>query len=216
MGPPAKVGGVSKGFLGKCRLDGKPINEFYWFFPDYIKDRPLFKGEEKWPVIEKARKSAVKRLAKLSYRADMESILVRYAGSLDHQNPDLAFLEMWSILEKLTGTIGGNYDETIDRGIWLYKSSDRPIIKDNLRSLRLRRNQFVHSGKSATDSDQVAFLIKDIIDPHLVTLLFNHLKVQSLEDYAGMLSLPSDQSVLESKKAIIAKAIRYFRSPASK
>jgi hypothetical protein len=197
-------------------LDGKPINEFYWYFPDHIKDRPLFKGKGKWPVVEKMRKSAMKRLAKLSYRADMESILVRYAGSLDHQNPDLAFLEMWSILEKLTGTIGGNYDETIDRGIWLYKSSDRPIIRDNLRSLRLRRNQFVHSGKSATDSDQVAFLIKDIIDPHLVALLFNHLKVQSFEEYASILALPTDQSVLGSKKDMIVKAIRYFRSPGSK
>jgi hypothetical protein len=51
-----------------------------------------------------------------------------------------------------------------------------------LEALRHRRNQYVHSGRAGEDGDQVAYLIKSLVDPHLVSLIQNPFGVTSLKD----------------------------------
>jgi hypothetical protein len=211
------VGGTSRKPLGVIHTgpvhtlhtpDGQPVENLYWFDPDFTEDRPLFSGNGKWAKIEKNRRTAMKRLAAHEYRQEVEELLIRYAGALDQPNPDLAFLQMWSILEKITDTVGANYDETIRRTVWLYSEESRPIARDMLESLRYRRNQYVHTGTMANDGDQVAYLIKDFIDPHLLKLIVNPFKVRSLAEYGTFLAMPTDLATLEERRRKLVRAIR--------
>jgi hypothetical protein len=188
--------------------DGQPVEDIYWYDPDFTDERPIFQGNGKWAKIEKNRRSAMRRLAAHEYRQEVYELLIRYAGALVQPNPDLAFLQMWSILEKITDTVGLNYDETIRRTVWLYSEESRPIAKDMLESLRYRRNQYVHSGKAANDGDQVAYLIKDFVDPHLLKLIVNPFKVCSLAEYGAFLALPADLAKLEEHRRKLVRAIR--------
>ncbi|MHB1426889.1 MAG: hypothetical protein ACYC3I_27345 [Gemmataceae bacterium] len=152
----------------------------------------------------------MKRLKSSSYRLEFQDLLIRYAGALAHLNPNLAFLEMWSILEKITDTVGGPYKNTIRRATWIYAEDERPIARELLGTLQNRRNQYVHSGKSGTDSDQVAYLIKSFIDPHLLRLIKNPFKIRNLREYGQVLDLSTDVSVLKAQKRMLSQAIRSF------
>ena len=192
--------------------NGKLVDDnLYWYDPDFIEDQPIFQHAEGWEQIEKNRRWAMKRLATVEYRQELENLLIRYAGALDQPNTDVAFLQMWSILEKITDTIGGNYDETIKRTIWPFSSKDRLIVKNMLESLRYRRNQYVHSGKAGQESDQVAYMIKSFVDPHLARLISNPLKVHSIEEYGELLALPKDTTTLEQRKGMLTQALKVIQ-----
>lgn len=193
--------------------DGHPVGDVFWYDPDFTEDRPLFDAKGDWSTIEKNRRFAMDQLGVLKYSRDLESLFLRYAAALDQPNPDLAFLQMWSILEKITDTVGANYDETIKRTLWLYSAESRPVVKDMLEALRHRRNQYVHSGRAPEKGDQVAYLIKDIIDPHLVKLVQNRFEVESLREYGEFLSLPTDQATLEDRFSRLGKALRFVKKP---
>lgn len=123
----------------------------------------------------------------------------------------IAFLQMWSILEKITNTIGGKYDETINRAIWPFLKQDRLIAKDMLESLRCCRNQYVHSGKVGQESDQIAYTIKSFVDPHLLKLISNPFNVQSFEEYGEFLALPTDATVLRQRTRMLTQALKVMQ-----
>ena len=115
------------------------------------------------------------------------------------------------MLEKITDTIGAKYDETIERTLWPFTSQDRFVFRNMLESLRYRRNQYVHSGKGDQESDQVAYMIKSFVDPHLFILITNQLNVHSLEEYGMFLALPTDAAVLEERKQMLVRAQRVLQ-----
>ena len=119
---------------------------------------------------------------------------------------------MWGMLERITNTVGTNYDETINRVVWIFSRESRPIAKDMLQSLRYRRNQYVHAGESRQESDQVAYMIKFFLDPHLLKLIRNSFNVQSIEEYGELLSLPTDIDTLDQKQVKVRQALRWLRS----
>jgi hypothetical protein len=191
-------------------LDGQPVADLYWYDPDFTREHELFKDKDRWPLIEKNRLFALQQIAAHSYGRDLESLLIRYAGALDQPNTDLAFLQMWSILEKITDTVGANYDETIRRAVWIYNPDSRPVAKEMLEALRYRRNLYVHSGEGRTDGDQVAYLIKSLIDPHFVKLIQNQFGIASLKDYGEFLALPTDLGVLQERQRRLEAAMQFM------
>lgn len=182
----------------------------YWYEPDFSGDFDLFKPKKGWDMIEKNRRWAMARVRRLSYRHELEQLLVRYAMALDQSNPDIAFLNMWSILEHVTDTIGASYDKTIKRTLWPY--NDRDIGKELLESLRFRRNRFVHSSKSDGDNDQVAYLMKSFVDQHLLHLIRNDFNVASLKDYAQHLELPTSIDSLDTQRRQRVHALKILRT----
>jgi hypothetical protein len=212
-GPERKrLGVIHTGPVHTLHLpDGTAAEDsLYWYEAEYTEDQPLFKHKD-WAKIETQRRWAMRRLACLEHRKSVEDLLVRYAIALDQPNADIAFLKMWGILEKITNTVGAKYDETIKRVIWIYSKSSRGLAKDVLESLRNQRNQYVHSGTSATESDQVAYLVKSFVDPHLARLLSNRVGVRSLEEYGEYLAMPTDVSALQQQRRMIVRALTALR-----
>jgi len=176
--------------------------------PDYAEDLPLFKHADKWPKIEGNRRWAVRLVKGLPYRADLESLLLRYISALDQPNPEAALLQLWGILEKLTHTVGAKYDETIKRAVWIFSGEDRLLAKDLLEAVRCRRNQYVHASRTGPDSDQVTYLVKSFVDPHLIRLIRNDFSIKSLDQYGEFLSLPTETAVLRDRMIWLRRALR--------
>ncbi len=186
--------------------NGTLVDDVYWFEADYVMEQKLFVPRNGWDEIEENRRWTFKNIKKLPYADDLVAIFARYAAALDHSNLDLAFLQVWSILEKVTNTIGGRYDETISRAIWIYV--DRQIAKERLEYLRLRRNQYVHSARSSAASEEVGYMVKSFVDPHLLRLIQNDFEVESLEEYGEFLSLPTNLSDLKARRRKLDTAIQ--------
>jgi hypothetical protein len=194
------------------RPDGSDAGDgLYWFDPDYSEDQNLFEWTDRWGRIENNRRALMRRIAALAYRQDIEELLIRYVVALDQPDPNKAFLQMWGILEKITDTVGANYDETIKRSIWAYNNDDRPLTKDLLETLRFHRNRYVHAGREGQEADQVTYLVKSVVDPHLVRLILNPFKVRSLEEYGQFLSLPVDEGALEEQRRRLGRALHAIR-----
>jgi hypothetical protein len=194
--------------------DGAPVEDVGWFDPEFTRDRELFTDRRRWPRIEENRLTAMKMLSELPYGRDLEDVLIRYAAALDQPNTDLAFLQLWGILEKITDTIGANYDETIRRAAWPHTKKSRPVAKEMLEGLRHRRNRYVHSGCSGEDGDQVGYAIKSLLDPHLMILIRNKFGITSFRDYGEFLGLPTELSTLEERHRRLTRAIDHIVKPA--
>lgn len=190
--------------------DGSPATDLFWYEPGYLRDAPIFKPSNGWEVVKKEQQIAIRKLKKHPFGSMVERLIMRYAEALDQSNLDQAFLQMWSILEKITDTIGANYDKTIERAIWLYK--DRNVAKEKLEFLRFRRNQYVHSAKTSKEGDVVAYLMKHFIDSHLRRLIFNEMKVSSIAEYGKFLSLSTSIASLEKSRQKINYALRLRKS----
>jgi len=188
------------------RPDGSPAENIFWFEPHYAGDRKLFRPKSGWPKLDKLRDWAVRRMSRLGHRQDLERLVMRYAQALDQSNLDVAFLQMWAILEKMTDTVGANYDETIRRAIWPFK--DRQVAKETLEHLRFRRNQYVHAARSGQGRDQIVYMVKSFVDPHLVRLIRNDFEVESLAEYGEFLGLPAAMGTLEKRRDQLKRAIR--------
>ena len=190
-------------------LDGTAADErYYWFDSNYIGEQELFCRDERWPELEKDRRWAMRRLSSVPYRKELEELLIRYIAALDQPNPNVAFLQLWSILERITNTVGSKYDETIDRACSVYVRKDRALMKEDLQSLRHHRNRYVHTGQAGNVTEQIAYRIKAFVDPHLVRLLNNPFKVESFREYAELLTYPTDLKALERMRSLSARAIR--------
>ena len=185
---------------------GQLATDVYWYEPNYTGDQALFKPRQGCEGIEKGRRWATRRILRLAYRRDLEDLIIRYAAALDQTDLNVAFLHMWGILERLTDTVGRNYDDTVSRALWPLE--DREIGKDMLQSLRLRRNQYVHSGKSPQGQDQIAYMMKWFLDPHLLQLIRNDFGIQSLEEYGRYLSLPTEIEELKRQSKQLQRAVR--------
>lgn len=188
-------------------LKGSLAKDVYWYDPGFVADHEVFEPKKGWAKVERGRRWALGRMRHLPYRGDLEQILLRYIGALDNSDLDVAFLQLWGILEKLTDTVGGNYDETVNRAAWIYK--DRSVAKQMLEALRCRRNLYVHAATSGQDRDSVALSLKAIIDPHLLRLIRNDFQVQSVAEHGYFLSMPTDPSTLKKRKKQYAMALRF-------
>ncbi len=189
--------------------DGTPDEDYYWFEPYYVSDQKLFDAKGKWETIEQNRRWAMRRIDRLPYGPDLKLLLERYIQALDSPNLEVAFLHMWGLLEKITGTTGGSYDETIKRVV--RPLPDREIAIELIEAVRCRRNQYVHSARSGGDSDQIAYLVKSFVDTHLIRLIMNDFKVGSLEEYGQVLSMPSDANALKERCDKSAKELKWAR-----
>lgn len=188
-------------------LDGKPAVDAYWYRPDFTEDGRIFMPKRGWSNIEYNRRWAMRRMRRYAYKRDLEELIVRYANALDNVDLTVAFLQMWGILEKITDTVGKNYDETIRRTTWRFP--ERDTAKELLEHLRFRRNQYVHAAKSGDKPDQAAYLVKAFVEPHLIELIRNDFRVASLSEYADFLRLPTSIDTLKKRRAQLDRALRF-------
>lgn len=190
--------------------DGSPVDDVYWYEPSFVGDQKLFDAStKKWAYMERSRKWATKRIKAVSYGDDVKHLLDRYVQALDSPNLDVAFLHMWGLLEKMTGTVGARYDDTVKRSVRLM--TDRDTSVEMIEAVRSRRNQYVHSARSADDSDQIAYMVKSFVDPHLIWLLRNDFGVTSVEEYGEILGLSADSSALAGRCDRLMRDLRWTK-----
>jgi hypothetical protein len=212
-GPRKPIGVIHTGAVYTLHNpDGSAANdEIYWFDPDYTRDQDLFWDEGKWPKLEADRRWAMRKLASVPYKRDMEEILLRYIAALDQANPNVAFLQLWGVLEKITNTVGAKYDETIDRTCWVFGKSFRKVMKETLESLRHHRNRYVHAGNAGHESEDITYRIKSFVDPHIGRLLNNTFQVKTMQEYGEFLGYPTNIETLERIRTWSTRALRAAR-----
>ena len=169
-------------------LDRSLNSDLYWHEPGYVEDARMYRPPKGWEDVESSRVKLQRLVEASPYKEELTGLLVRYVVALDQSNLDVAFLMIWSLLERITDTVGGRYEETIDRTVAIF--NDPVGSRQLLNHMRMRRNLFVHSASTTSQVQQLCYLTKAFVDAHLMNLIRNRVGVKSVREYGDFLSLP--------------------------
>lgn len=174
---------------------GNPNEDVYWYDPGYRSDIRLFDMGKYWKSAESFRLEAEAKLEDNPLAPRLRRLLVDYVEALDHGDHNVAWLNMWAILEKLTDS--DSYDIVIKRATWLFENPK--LVAEQLEAIRTDRNRLVHAGATREDRNVSMNLLRKVVDPLLRFAIRNDPGFKSLEHMASVLSLPRDQDAIERR-----------------
>lgn len=208
-GRPQPINKVLLGEIHTLHPEGQnEPSHLCWYEPDYRADvQPLDFSAREFAA-GKLAKSILDRLGGCRFSREVEVGIVRYCRALDGQDLDVVFTRLWQVLERLTGTAGGQYDETIRRTSFLFE--DWEYEREVLRHLRARRNAIVHQGSSSGGAETAVYLLKSRVE-HLVRFLLRDPPFNSLADAAWFMDLPPETSLLRKRMEGYRAALNYRR-----
>jgi hypothetical protein len=181
--------------------------EVIWYEPDYIGPNDQHISGQ-WEKLHKFEQAVRKRLTKHRYKSEVEDVIRRYTRALDHRDMHVSFIELWSVLERMTSTLRAEYDTTIKRTVFLYK--DRDLHKQVLQHLRNFRNANVHAGHRTGKIETLIFQLKRYVEGLLIFHLVNELRFSSMEEASRFFDIDVDTSVLKEKVKALNKAIKFL------
>jgi hypothetical protein len=192
------------------RLNGQPASGFYWYSSSPVSPRRGVHLRDHWTRLRRRTRWARRRLAGIPYGRELEGAFIGYTRALDEWVPDTAFMKLWTVLERLTGSDRESQNKRIRRVAFLYNKSDMEL--EILTQLKDYRNQMVHEDYSNPVVETYVYQLKrsveHLLDFHLT--LGHHFA--SLEEAAEFLDLPMDVEQL-SGAIRFHRLARRFRTP---
>lgn len=184
---------------------GNLASETYWYDPGYSRPANIFSDKTKFERLLSFSSDLRSRLAKLTYRSEIEEALIRYVRALDSADLNDAFLRLWSLLECLTDSTHDSYKAATRRASFMFE--DRARSQLVLTHLTNHRNRFVHAGSDTDDIESLVFLLKRYVDELLLFHIGNRFGFSSRKEAALFMDLPSSKSELNLriKRLIDAK-----------
>jgi len=186
----------------------KLASESWWYESDYTGPintlDPLKEIDAFYEFLRRIRKL----LRKSPFKMFLESAIIRYTRALDLRDWNNAFLNLWSLLEKLTNT-GENdtHKVTVRRTSFFYK--DREYVKHILTHLREYRNRAVHMGSGNEDIETLMFQLKNFIETALEFLVANKFDLKNLDEVAQFLDLSHEKITLTNRIQLLRSALKY-------
>ena len=186
--------------------NGRLATNIYWYEPNFTKAAlyippkiDCFKDDSKW---------AINQLEKLSYKNTVKDALLRYVRALDERDHNIVLILLWGALEKLASPLQANGDLVTRRISFLFE--ENKYHKQVLEHLRDTRNRTVHSGDQSERAKfncyQLLYYFRKLVIFHLRNAgEFSH-----LDDANNFLDLPSNKEVLNKRKWLIEKAIKFI------
>lgn len=186
-------------------VEEKPIESIYYYTEWTPPKLSLHVDEKKQTIIHERVTKNLYSLQKHSpIRKSANEVLLRYVRALDTVDWRTAFLELWSVGERLAGI--GTSDTHKELGNRLTKFSREPEL-DRLvfDHLKVHRNKVVHEAVSLSLelSEILIFQLNRYLS-HSITLLHrNKFELNSMQSWYEMLTLPHDPKQLSDLKALI-------------
>lgn len=194
--PPPNRGPVNNVLAGPLyslhNRDGSLATDYDWYEPDYSGPRVSRKVAQRWGEIYEDEKGIRQVLKRCPYRPSLEDALRRYCRALDSADLYRAFLELWGLLETLTGLRRNEgHDKVVRRASFIFADEQRKTHEQVLHHLRRYRNSYAHAGEG---SDQVGAYLQQVryyVEKMLIFHFWNSSHFSSLDRAADFLDLPT-------------------------
>ena len=146
----------------------------YWYESLCVDERDLFTPKKEDHHRLALMRQAVSQADSLTYWSEVQSLLVRYADALAHADYGMAVVYLWGVLETLVGGRNDDHKIITKRAVALdVPRQEQDFFKDVLDLVRLSRNRLVHAGKRPYSEEQIAYLLKPVVDRHLRYVIRN-------------------------------------------
>jgi hypothetical protein len=188
------VNGVLAGPVYSLHLpDGALAAEYDWLDSQYAAPKRSRKLRKKWDRVRKHEESIRLVLKRSPYRATLEDALRRYCRALDSADLSVSFLNLWSLLETLTGIApNDSHDKVVKRAAFMYADAEREISEQVLHHLRRYRNSYVHAGEGSERAGAYLRQLRVYTEQLLVFHLRSSRAFSSWERAVRILDLPPD------------------------
>lgn len=184
---------------------GQVADNLLWLDFAYVEGKRPFKLLRE-PKLESNERWLTRTLSRHPYREVLTDALRRYNSACDSTTYHIAFVEMWSILETLTATIGRKYEVLVNRIKFLY--ADVELHHAVLEHLRRYRNNIVHHAQASDDSGDHLQMIRRYVQDVIFYHLWNKSQATTVVAACELLDLPCDPTALRKRRALINQAIR--------
>lgn len=189
---------------------GESATDSWWYEPSYLGPVSIWRDSSRLPKLIEFTAHIRSSLARLRYRDIIETSLTRYSRALDSRDWNYAVLQLWSIIELLTGTtFNENHNVTVKRVAFLFK--DAAYTTQVLNHLREYRNSAVHSGKEAHNVEPLMYQAKYFVEALLNFHLSRPVQFGAMAEVAAFLDQPPGLAEVDRQIARL-KAVRKFIS----
>lgn len=199
--PPPERGPINEVLAGPLfslhRRDGSLAAEYDWYDPEYSGPRLSSKAPRKWAQVEQDEAGIRVALKRSPYQSALEDALRRYCRALDSVDLTRSFLELWGLLETLTGIgIGDGYDTLVKRASFIFAEQERETHEQVLYHLRRHRNTYVHAGGGSGETGAYLHQVRRYAEHLLLFHLRTAGRFPSLKAVTHFLDLPAEASGL--------------------
>lgn len=193
---------VNKIILGPIhslhRLNGDLVGDSWWYEPGYYGPVNVWRDASRVPKAFLFAKSFRSDLGKLPYREDITSALIRYTRALDLYDWNYAFLQLWSVLELLTGTTQNeSHKTTVKRASFIFADTDYAL--QALLHLRANRNKSVHTGAEVENTETLMYQVKRAVEALFMFHIGRAGKFQKMADAAEFMDSPNNLATINRK-----------------
>ncbi len=174
--------------------DGSLAAEYDWADPEYSGPQSSRKLQQKWDQVRKDEEGIRAALKRSPYRETLlEDALRRYCRALGLVDLSRSFLELWSLLEKLTGIARNEgHDTMVKRASFIFADQQRKTHEQVLHHLRRHRNSYVHAGEGSNQFGAYLHQLRWYVEQLLLFHLRHSYHFSSLERATRFLDLPPD------------------------
>lgn len=157
----------------------------------------------------------LRRIKQSHHRSKLEEIMLRYSRAMDKSDPNSRFLELWGLLEVLTGADNPSisYDRAVTRAAFPGESTayDRLI----LTYLKDHRNDVAHRGGQSELRETHATQLKRYVE-RLINFILKYCgEFEEWVDLLGVLDGPTDLRRLNVRKRSLAVAENFTKGRVS-
>jgi hypothetical protein len=192
---------------------GKLAGGLFWY-------EPIYAGPVEAPSpgtiyrsqMTKFEKDARRYLTRSPYRDKVEDVIRRYTRALDTRDWNTALVQLWSIVEDLTGE-KPKQEQIIDRISFLYDAKERSYHRLVLKHLADYRNSTVHAGREMAEVSVFLYQLKRYAEQLMTFHLFRAPAFASLQEAVQFLSLPTDTTKLQKQMDLRRRALRFHSKP---
>jgi transcription initiation factor TFIIIB Brf1 subunit/transcription initiation factor TFIIB len=182
--------------------DGSLATDSDWFEPQYIGPNLTRKLQQEWDRVRKNEEGIRQILRRSPYAAVLEDALRRYCRALDLVELSSSFLNLWSLLETLTGiSPRDRHDKVVKRASFIYADPERKMHELVLHHLRRYRNSYVHVGEGSDRAGAYLYQLRRYVEDMLTFHLQNSRTASSLDRLVQFLDLPADVGEIQREIA---------------
>jgi hypothetical protein len=207
-GPPQPINVVRGGPFHSLHFSNGALvdPELFWYQRHYDPCRAADPRRE-WKRVREEEGVIRRVIKRIPYGGLLRDIFIRYARAFDSSDFDSVFLRLWSLLELLTDTVGGRYDQTIRRTLFTYVERDlNGVVLENLRN---HRNAVVHHGVSADQIEILTYQLKRYVDDLIQFHIQSAGKYATLAAVGEFLDLPFEKATLVTQIRKYRDALKY-------
>ena len=187
---------------GACETD------MFWYDTQYRSMLSSYKDTPAWTKVIEYVLRLRKKVIRNSKSKQIIRAVVGYCRALDEWDHTSAFIQLWSVLELLTGS-PRQYDVVVRRALFCYKDLDHN--KQMLEHLRDVRNRYVHRRESSVEMQSNMFMLADYVRTLIRFYIFHGNRFERLQDIHELMDTPKEAGALNKKAAMIDFTRRYRR-----